>query len=374
MRISFKPTSGAILNSLFWLAVGLSGGWWIHSLTNPPLTAPASVVREVVVEKGVPIVRGSSVPDFGVSLDEYIQAQKSKSGEADLHREWILNQAERMVKEKDRRGSDLIDRFLTISANDPRAMLIKSRALLGEERFDEAIETILELKRSPQTEVPPTQIKRLLDEIAGTYAANLKETERYDDLIDLFDLLAQAVPEDVGYYYKLADAFYHASRYDDAAEALDFSLYDSKWGVPSQKLLQKIQQYLALADGEQVPLASDGGHFYVIARVDHIPGVHLLIDTGASVSALKPEIARQLGVDFSDDDTVVVQGANSEFNAPRAVLESLAIGEAEVEDLEINIVELGDGIDADGLLGMNFLGRFRFFIDQERELLFLGAR
>ena len=37
-------------------------------------------------------------------------------------------------------------------------------------------------------------------------------------------------------------------------------------------------------------------------------------------------------------------------------------------------MELGPGIGADGLLGMNFLRRYRFFIDQDRELLFLGAK
>ena len=354
------------------MAIGFSAGWWINSLSQTPIPLPPPIVHQQVAPVAQTVE--PEEPNYRESLNEYQEAQKTQSAEADLHREWILTQAERLVNEKDRRGSDLLDRFLDIDASDPRAMFLKARAALSDERFIEALDTTMELRQLAQTEVPAEQIDRLLNEIVSQYAAKLKGLEQFNELIDLYRRMTQAVPENLGYYYKLGDAFYQVSRYFDAAAALDFSLYDAIWGEPSRNLLQKIQQYLALEDGEQLSLESKDGHFYVVARVEYIPGVRFLIDTGASISSLRPGVAERIGVEFDEDETSLVQGINSSFNAPRTTIKSLAIGEVEVEDLDINIIELSDSIEADGLLGMNFLGQFRFFIDQDRELLFLGNR
>lgn len=373
MRFFFKPSPGAILNAVFWLALGFSGGWWLSLLNQTPVPLPPPIVHKVAAEPKVESA-AASLPDYQQSLSEYQAAQQRQSAEADLHRAWILSQAERLVNENDQRGNDLLDRFLDINAADPRAMFLKARAALADKRFEEALDTVLELRQFAQTEIPATQVNNLLSEIVSQYAEDLGSREQFDELINLYRRMTQAVPSDLGYYYKLGRTFYNISRYADAAAALNFSLYDTVWGERSRNLLQKIQQYLALEDGEQLSLENDNGQFYVNVQVNHISGVRLLIDTGASVSSLRPEVARRLGVDFDEDDTVIVQGVNSTFNAPRATVDTMLIGEVEVEEIDINIVEMGEGIDADGLLGMNVLGRFRFFIDQDRDLLFLGNR
>ena len=52
---------------------------------------------------------------------------------------------------------------------------------------------------------------------------------------------------------------------------------------------------------------------------------------------------------------------------------SLTLGTLVMEDIEIAELELPSLNNADGLLGMNFLRQFRFFLDQDQQVLRLSA-
>ena len=374
MQFLFKPSKEALVSTVFWLALGFSGGWWAHSLNQSVTLHPQPLAEFAPAQKRGATTTSEDSPPFRQTLDDYRLTQKSQPAEAELQREWILSHAERLLKEDDQRAGDLLDRFLDIDAYDPRAMLLKARAALAAGRLDEALDVAVELRQLSQAEVSRKQIDELLKAIVNQYTDYLTERERFAELLALYRRITLIVPEDLGYQYKLADIQFRLGDYFDASASLGPVIYDPTWGEQARRLLQKVQQYIALEDGEQVALESLGDHFLVNAQIEYIGGIRLLIDTGASVSSLRPEVARRLGVDFSDDDTVLVHGANNTFNAPRATVSSMILGEIEMEDIDINIIEMGPGVEADGLLGMNFLGQFRFFIDQDRELLLLGAR
>jgi len=58
--------------------------------------------------------------------------------------------------------------------------------------------------------------------------------------------------------------------------------------------------------------------------------------------------------------------------APIYILETLSVGDWSVQQLEIGVLDLGGQTGIDGLLGMNFLKHFRFFIDQNDSMLRLS--
>ena len=64
--------------------------------------------------------------------------------------------------------------------------------------------------------------------------------------------------------------------------------------------------------------------------------------------------------------------ANGQVRAPIYILELLSVGDWYVQQLEIGILDLGGEAGFDGLLGMNFLSHFRFFIDQNENVLRLS--
>ena len=111
-----------------------------------------------------------------------------------------------------------------------------------------------------------------------------------------------------------------------------------------------------------------------IARPARGRSVRLLIDTGASLTIFTPAVLEQRGIRYLDTGrTGVFNTANGRVQAPIYKLDSLSVGDWYVKHLEIGVLDLGSRADVDGLLGMNFLRHFRFFIDQNEAVLRLAT-
>jgi aspartyl protease family protein len=115
----------------------------------------------------------------------------------------------------------------------------------------------------------------------------------------------------------------------------------------------------ALADGGDASIAkSPDGHFWADADVDGHP-VHFLIDTGATAVALTADDARTLGIDPDNlNYAYSVMTANGPARAARVKLGQVAVGRAEVSDVEAFVIDKGLQTS---LLGMSYLGRLSKF-------------
>jgi aspartyl protease family protein len=104
---------------------------------------------------------------------------------------------------------------------------------------------------------------------------------------------------------------------------------------------------------------SRGGHFRVTGRVDG-RRIDFMVDTGASVIALKPEDAAMLGIRPVERDYVaMVKTANGVIRVAPVELNTV-----EIEDLEVhNVAALvfPAGVASENLLGLSFLRRLRRF-------------
>jgi aspartyl protease family protein len=100
------------------------------------------------------------------------------------------------------------------------------------------------------------------------------------------------------------------------------------------------------------------GHFWAQAQVNGRP-LRVLVDTGASEVALTRADARRLGVDVGglDYDSPVTT-ADGRMRAARVRLARVAVGDAEVRDVDALVVR--HGLNA-SLLGMSYLGRLSGF-------------
>jgi clan AA aspartic protease (TIGR02281 family) len=107
----------------------------------------------------------------------------------------------------------------------------------------------------------------------------------------------------------------------------------------------------------------------------HGRSLQLLIDTGASLTILTPAVLEQRGIRYRDTGKRgLFNTANGTVEAPIYKLDTLAVGDWQVRNIEIGVMDLGVGTDVDGLLGMNFLHHFQFFIDQNEALLRLSTK
>jgi aspartyl protease family protein len=115
----------------------------------------------------------------------------------------------------------------------------------------------------------------------------------------------------------------------------------------------------AAASRSVVIAPSRGGHFRVTGRVDG-RRIDFMVDTGASVIALKPEDAAILGIRPAERDySAMVRTANGAIRVMPVELDTV-----EIEDLEVHnvaAVVLPAGVANENLLGLSFLRRLRRF-------------
>ncbi|MBR0551590.1 retropepsin-like aspartic protease family protein [Stakelama marina] len=95
------------------------------------------------------------------------------------------------------------------------------------------------------------------------------------------------------------------------------------------------------------------GHFWADVEIN---GVHrrMLIDSGATTTALSQQTAQAAGVDISGGFPVLLNTANGTITAKRATIDTLVIGNLETDKLEAVVSPNFGNLD---VIGMNFLSR-----------------
>ena len=126
---------------------------------------------------------------------------------------------------------------------------------------------------------------------------------------------------------------------------------------------------------KEVLVSRESGHIFVQARLNDKVPVELLLDTGASFVLLSSEIGRRLGVDKDKRKSIVkMQVADGrQVDAQYMILDSVKIQGVEAKNVDAAVLlDNAEGINfKDGLLGMSFLKKFNFKIDQSNNRITL---
>jgi len=113
--------------------------------------------------------------------------------------------------------------------------------------------------------------------------------------------------------------------------------------------------------GQSVPFVRKAEQIVVEGFINQRGPVNFIVDTGANVTALPVSIASQLGINLEKGIPFLMKGFRGSRSGRLVAIDSLRLGELEVNHLEIAITEPdSSGI---GLLGADFLGRFRIDMD-----------
>jgi hypothetical protein len=95
-----------------------------------------------------------------------------------------------------------------------------------------------------------------------------------------------------------------------------------------------------------------------------------VLDTGAGLTMISAELAKKVGVQRDKAQKAVGAGGSVEVHF--GTVKALAIGETRIEALKVGIMDLS-GIsnaidtDIDGIIGYNFLSRFRVSVDYPKQ-------
>jgi len=389
-----------LVPALVIFALGWSLGWYTHDYRrDAPLlpsqsvtpARPAAVIPEHTVVRSVPKLPGRvdtlasllQHNDFAAALEHYADLQLQADEETlAAAREQFLSHARRLIEDRHfNRAEQLLQLFLVTAYRDVEARILLAEALRGQGDYDAAIDQLYEAGGYAYR---PAMLQRIKGRIRSAVAELARVLKRNDDrnaLLALYLHLTRLEPGHAAWFLELAGIQLALGDREAARRSLLLVSQDPDVGEQARVMLVELEPAPAEAQGAPypqpvtevagVPLQRRGNHFLVDASPAGAGSVRLLIDTGASLTILTPAALEQGGIRYRDTGrSSVFNTANGPVRAPVYRLEGLAVGDWQVSELEIGVLELGSGID--GLLGMNFLRHFQFFIDQNNALLRLS--
>jgi clan AA aspartic protease (TIGR02281 family) len=154
-------------------------------------------------------------------------------------------------------------------------------------------------------------------------------------------------------------------------------LMRQKWEKKKIELQKKIEKQKTEEENKpkKVAFYKDGQGIVVEAKLNNKVQVSLVLDTGASVMLLRKEVAQKLGINLDNvkPDSSIIVADGRKVNAKYITLDSVKVENVETAKVGAAIIldEIKDIGFRDGLLGMSFLQRFNFKVDQRDKRLIL---
>ena len=116
----------------------------------------------------------------------------------------------------------------------------------------------------------------------------------------------------------------------------------------------------------RVVIAPDSRGHYIAQGSVNGAAVRFMVDTGATAVTLSSAMARQMGLDLSTSEAVMVTTANGRVMGRRLRLDRVALGDLVLHQVDA-IVQ--DGLGDQALLGMTFLSRTELRREGDRLVL-----
>jgi len=384
--------------------VGGFTGWHLHAYLTVP-SEPANSQTELDVSEAVdlrayhtevpvttskPVKRGKNLmqtylgaKNYSAAIAYYNQLLGSSSKqESDHQRLIILKHADNIYRDKSVADAlRLLNLYLESNYKDVDALRLKASILASKKDYKQQIEALYEAKAYAYLERDIENIVQDIRVRVDKFKQHLLAQQNDAELLKLFQDLVYLEPDYSPYFIELAKVQLKNNLEYEAMQSLELVLHDPLVGAQAQQLLSGISnnsdgadESVALFDDSRtIPLLRRGSHFVVEATLNNHARLSLVIDTGASLTIIKPErLHKVVDGSLGQHPEHLFNTANGVVKAPVLKVDSLAIGEFEVANLQVGGLALINTSGIDGLLGMNFLKHFRFFIDQENNVLRLS--
>jgi clan AA aspartic protease (TIGR02281 family) len=261
-----------------------------------------------------------------------------------------------------------------VQPSEFEALVIRANEATGSGNYAAAIDLLMLADLSAVSAQEIEEAAYLLSEAVNRRVSQLSGAQRVAEIDALYESLTLAMPERAEFYLRLAEHRMEMGNDQGALPVLAQIENHHQWGERARELIAEITAPDPGTLLANVPLSRSGNQFIVTARLDGQREIRLLIDTGASVTIVAPQVLEGLGYNL-DSRTGRFSTANGEVDAPLVGIQSLTVGEQVVSPITVGAIALPRRArPVDGLLGMNFLQKFEFSLDQQRSVLELHYR
>ena len=396
------------LKSVTFLSIGLVLGWVLHGLVHKH-EEPVSDIEIVTLEEITPRQR---VDHSAIESDQTDQsdlqglsenktrknATPLESGlsqfESALGREQadlavsicsgLYNAGQKECRQKlldlNRPGAaeqsftnEILNLWLFDHPEDIEVTMILVDWAMEEERFVDAARRLAFVRGYQSDQDAIESVSRQVHRLARAAMMKLNLREDSVNLKAILQIFTEIEPDRAAWRYSLARILIEIGDFNGALEALTYILFDPDYGDRANDLYQQVSQRINLADYSVAVLQRIGSQFLVTAQVNGAHELVLLLDTGASLTSIRAQKLKELGLLAKPGQEILLNTAGGQIRSTLVQLNSLSIGGQTINGLHVASLEYFDG-EADGLLGMDYLRHFKFIIDQSNRSLHLTPK
>lgn len=376
----------AVLALALALAVGFAGGWYARG--EPVGPAPAPRLAPAPRPAAEPAIDPRLAAfEAALAIGDHDRALRLYEGIADPGREPQLTAKLRArmfepVRASGGEGAGVaeavafLEAFTWLYGRDEAALaaLAQGQERLG--RLREALGSWWRLAEAAGGGTSEARALRRARLLVDALADGARTRGDHGALMDTYREAIQRDPEAHRFRVMLAAVLDEDGDPSAALEVLD--------GIPAGVLdddrLERVRARVLEAARlqteypEGLPLRALGDHFVVTVETSEGGSLDLLLDTGATVSVLRPQVLGRVPGARPAGRTIRLGTAGGVVTAPLYELDALWLGPVRVADLRVAVMPL-DGLEAvDGLLGMDQLSRFDYRIDPTLGRLQLAHR
>ena len=225
-----------------------------------------------------------------------------------------------------------------IRANEAQLILMQQRG--------QQFETQLKATRGEANQVRENFLETVmkLRKMADSIAVKYEEASKDPEVVAVVAQLNEAVPG-------------------------SYVLGQSRTLAASLAQIEKLEEQIFT---ESVPLRSSGGTMFASVVIDGQHTQEMVVDSGASLISLPPQVAAQCGIQASPSDPTIILGLadGSQIPGKLVTIKSVRVGRFTVENVECAILG-AQAVNAEPLLGMSFLENFKFEIDAQNSTMTL---
>jgi len=373
------------------LSIGVIGGWFandfvsqsksnlIETISQETSVVPASKPARKIVPNEVKV----SSLNLGQKLlsnpqlDKLIELFKLEMNDSEREQlDLQLIQYAKSLAAEPRNHEDVERQLLTLSNIDSVKMHVLPLLVTYYKRFkrnEAAIDQLYKLRALQNFDTDFKKITQQINHLTTEQIKQLKHANQKHKLIRFFEHMISLEPDNYALQMQFATFEYENRHYDNAMRLLSVLVYHPDLEDQALKLLQKTQSQLSRQESGDLPIniESKDGQYIINAVINDLEPVRLMLDTGASLTILSPEITNSLGI-YEAQRSLRFSTANGEVSAPIVLIDKIDIQNYLAREIEVGVLPSFPMGPIDGLLGMNFLSQFSFFIDQENSVLHLS--
>lgn len=272
---------------------------------------------------------------------------------------------------------EFIQAYLKLFPYDSEFLYLEVLDLYGQDSPTDLLVTLYGLLQGEVSEDLQSLIGGKIRDEFDTLVTQLSELGAWDILATSLETIHVYSPNDRRILVNLAHAYAQSGQFGLMENILSYLPKNDSEIARLRKFRdnQIAQEEVTKTDDSGIKLDRIGDHFLVSATIQDEFQSLLMIDTGASTTVISQRLYRSIR---SEADTEYlgrynINTANGQIRAPVFRFSSLSIEDYSVPDIAIVVLPMEE-LQADGLLGMNFLRAFRFIIDQEDSTLHLFRR